>query len=146
MSAYFNYALVVLEIIKEIQTIQNTRTEIKLLQFKDLELQKINQHVPVSLNTMELLLFCWQSLRENWCLLSSRATTQWRQYSGINGHKRRDFGIYVVYIPRCPVSVSNGWFKLLEKGVSWIIRFDAVPIILDIKYKNEVNFDAKNKI
>lgn len=25
-----------------------------------------------------------------------------------------------------------------KKGVSWIIRFDAVPIILDIKYKNEV--------
>lgn len=53
MSASFNYAFVVLEIIKEVQTIQNTRTEIKLLQFKDLESLKINQHVPVSLNTME---------------------------------------------------------------------------------------------
>lgn len=118
MSASFNYALVVLEIIKEIQTIQNTRTEIKLLQFKDLELLKINQQVPGSLNTMELLLFCWQSLRENGCLLSSRTTTRWRQYPGINGHKRRDFGIYVLYIPRYPVSVSNGWFKLLgKKGI-----------------------------
>lgn len=58
MSASFNYAFVVLEIIKEVQTIQNTRTEIKLLQFKDLESLKINQHVPGSLNTMESLLFC----------------------------------------------------------------------------------------
>lgn len=143
MSASFNYALVVLEIIKEVQTIQNTRTEIKLLQFKDLESLKINQHVPVSLNSMESLLFCWQSLRENGCLLSSRATTHWRQYPGINGHIRRDFGIYVLYIPRYPVSVSDGWFKLLEKRVSWIIRFDPVPIIPDVKYKNEVNFDIK---
>lgn len=143
MSASFNYALVVLEIIKEVQTIQNTRTEIKLLQFKDLESLKINQHVPGSLNTMEWLLFCWQSLRKNGCLLSSRATSQWRLYPGINGHIRRDFGIYVLYIPRYPVSVSDGWFKLLEKGVSWIIRFDPVPIIPDVKYKNEVNFDIK---
>lgn len=56
---------------------------------------------------------------------------------------RRDFGIYVLYIPRYPVSVSDGWFKLLEKRVSWIIRFDPVPIIPDVKYKNEVNFDIK---
>lgn len=31
----------------------------------------------------------------------------------------------------------------MEKRVSWIIRFDPVPIIPDVKYKNEVNFDIK---
>lgn len=143
MSASFNYALVVLEIIKEVQTIQNTRTEIKLLQFKDLESLKINQHVPGSLNTMEWLLFCWQSLRENDCLLSSRATTHWRQYPGINGHIRRDFGIYVLYIPRYPVSVSDGWFKLLEKGYPELYVWSRSNYSWCKIYKNEVNFDIK---
>lgn len=31
----------------------------------------------------------------------------------------------------------------MEKGVSWIIKFDPVPIIPDVKYKKEVNFDMK---
>lgn len=41
------------------------------------------------------------------------------------------------------VLVLDGWFKLLEKGVFWIMRFDFVLIIFDVKYKNEVNFDIK---
>lgn len=31
----------------------------------------------------------------------------------------------------------------MEKRVFCIIRFDPVPIIPDVKYKNEVNFDIK---
>lgn len=64
-------------------------------------------------------------------------------YFGINGYIWWDFGIYVLYILRYLVLVLDGWFKLLEKGVFWIIRFDFVLIIFDVKYKNEVNFDIK---